>query len=966
MPHKRNWLLDSAALFLLACILIAPLFRLEYLNNWPSIESTWISDSRMLQEHLPHPGWQPLWYCGNRFDYLYPLALRYAPALISKLAGVSTARAYHFYVGILYAFGIVAVYLLARTGSGSRRNGLLAAALAALVSPCFLLIRIIRYDAPFWQPQRLHVLMAYGEGPHISSLSIVLAALAATFAALRKGSPVWMGIAGLLAALAVTHNFYGATSLAIFFSLVLWVAWLAHPGKAVILRAAAIAALAYGLCAFWLTPSFLELTLRNLHWVSEPTSRPWRIATGVAMLAFFALSYRYARRRPEATWLVFVIGSVTLLSFYVLPYFYFNQAVVANPGRLLPELDLAYIFLFALIVTRMWSTRRLRAVAAALAVIAFLPSLRYLAHAWEPFPAVGPLDGQYEYRITKWVHDNLPHARVMATGTLRYWFDGWFDNAQTDGLSLQGMENQILPHATWQLAAGGRADLAKLWLQALGTDAVIVPDKTSPEHYHDFQKPEKFRGAFAPLYDDHAGTVIYAVPRCAPGIGRLVREDILAGIGPIRAGDDLETLTQYVAAVEDCSRPPVQVTWQGADAFTVHANVPSGDAVLVQETYDPAWHAAADGRAIPVRRDPVMGFMTLEVPAGAQRVELRFVTPLENRIGGAVTLGSCIALVLLLAYPMTARFGSWAVGRETVMRLPWHLRLARMALRRINYHLSPARAEPAAEPFDPVRLKQSAEALRAMPMPDAGSASYLAKHVPRLARTLALVPPPQKTGRVLELGCYMQITPLLERFCGYGEVRGAYYGRAGRTDRKTMQFADREFSCSVDHFDAERDRFPYPEGHYDLVIAAEIIEHLTYDPMHMLLESRRVLAEGGYLLVTTPNVGSVTSVAKTLDGHDNPQIFFLYERPEGGRQTDIGHVREYTVYELGEAVKAAGFEVVQLFTTFIEEYASHRPLLQFLAENGYDPENRGEQSWCLAVKRASLPIDRYPYFIYSP
>ena len=52
-------------------------------------------------------------------------------------------------------------------------------------------------------------------------------------------------------------------------------------------------------------------------------------------------------------------------------------------------------------------------------------------------------------------------------------------------------------------------------------------------------------------------------------------------------------------------------------------------------------------------------------------------------------------------------------------------------------------------------------------------------------------------------------------------------------------------------------------------------------------------------------------------GHDNPQIFFLYERPAEGKETDIGHVREYTVYELGETVKAAGFEIVHLFTTFI-------------------------------------------------
>jgi SAM-dependent methyltransferase len=296
---------------------------------------------------------------------------------------------------------------------------------------------------------------------------------------------------------------------------------------------------------------------------------------------------------------------------------------------------------------------------------------------------------------------------------------------------------------------------------------------------------------------------------------------------------------------------------------------------------------------------------------------------------------------------------------------PAYVRGLRTLLRRLNYHLGALHKTAPAEPFDATRLAAAEQALRGFEMPDAGAKAYLEKHVPRLARTLALAPPPQKTGRVLELGCYMQITPLLERLCGYREVRGAYYGQLGKIDRKSMQFADGEFSCYVDHFDAERDGFPYPDGHFDLVIAAEIIEHLTYDPMHLLFEARRVLADNGFLLVTTPNVGSVTSVAKTLDGHDNPQIFFLYERPRPGEEAEIGHVREYTAYELGEAVTAAGFEVALLFTTFIAEFSSHRPLLKLLEDNGYSTENRGEQSWCLARKRADAPVDRYPFFIYG-
>ena len=67
---RRTGVIDSILLAILVVVLIKPLFRLKYLDNWPSIESTFIADARMLSEHLPHTGWQPLWYCGTRTDYI--------------------------------------------------------------------------------------------------------------------------------------------------------------------------------------------------------------------------------------------------------------------------------------------------------------------------------------------------------------------------------------------------------------------------------------------------------------------------------------------------------------------------------------------------------------------------------------------------------------------------------------------------------------------------------------------------------------------------------------------------------------------------------------------------------------------------------------------------------------------------------------------------------------------------------
>ena len=83
--------------------------------------------------------------------------------------------------------GIAGVYWLAYIGSRSRAQAWLAANSTPL-SPtsCH---PSSGPDSPDWGPQRLHVMMRYGEGPHISALSILGFALAASYLALRNWRP---------------------------------------------------------------------------------------------------------------------------------------------------------------------------------------------------------------------------------------------------------------------------------------------------------------------------------------------------------------------------------------------------------------------------------------------------------------------------------------------------------------------------------------------------------------------------------------------------------------------------------------------------------------------------------------------------------------------------------------------------------------------------------------------------------
>ncbi len=648
---RRAIVLDSLLLTILVVVLIKPLFRLKYLDNWPSIESTFISDARILSEHLPHSGWQPLWYCGTRADYIYPPALRYGTVLISQIGHVIPARAYHLYTAVFYVLGILAVYWLVRTGSGSRISGLLASTATALLSPSFLLLPGLRKDSGFLVPQRLHVLMAYGEGPHISALAVLPAALAASLIALRKKNLPILAAAGTLCALIVATNFYGATALAILYPILVWSVWVTERDRTMWLRALAIPVLAWGLSAFWLTPSYLHITLVDLKWVSQPASAEGR-AFFAAVIAIYAVAaLRTGKRKPDRQWPIFVAGAALALSVYVLSFFYLHWSVTGDAARLVPELDFALILAGAELARRLCQKQSLRLPVTLALLLAFLPSARYLKHAWSPFPKSAPLEKVYQYKMAGWVHDHLPGARVLPVGTVRLWFDAWSDDTQPDGGSMQGMLNQIIPVATWQILTGDRPDLATLWLQALGTDAAIVPASTSQEWYHDYQHPDKFRGVLTAVRDDGQGTVIYAVPRIHPGIVRVVDRAAIAAAARISGGDDNAALANYVALVENPLQPAATLQWRGFDAADVHAKTNPGQTVLVQETFDPAWHAYEDDRQLPIRVEDKMGFMLIDAPPGDHAIRLQFESPLENRIGEIFSILTAIVIIGLVFAP---------------------------------------------------------------------------------------------------------------------------------------------------------------------------------------------------------------------------------------------------------------------------------------------------------------------------
>jgi glycosyltransferase involved in cell wall biosynthesis/SAM-dependent methyltransferase len=246
-----------------------------------------------------------------------------------------------------------------------------------------------------------------------------------------------------------------------------------------------------------------------------------------------------------------------------------------------------------------------------------------------------------------------------------------------------------------------------------------------------------------------------------------------------------------------------------------------------------------------------------------------------------------------------------------------------------------------------------------------GSRAYVESHLSRLERTLAITPPGGPGDRVLEMGAYLQITPALKTRLGYGEVRGCYFGKAGEVNRREVTSESGEtFECMVDLFDAEKDPFPYRAGEFSTVLCCELLEHLTADPLHMLVEINRILKPGGHLVLTTPNLASLRALAGILQGF-HPQLFSAYIQPRNG-VVDARHAREYTPIELRKLMEDSGFDVTLLETgPFREEPKPEFAWVEHLLTRYLlSTELRGEGIY--AVGRKTGPVrERYPAWLYS-
>ena len=111
--------------------------------------------------------------------------------------------------------------------------------------------------------------------------------------------------------------------------------------------------------------------------------------------------------------------------------------------------------------------------------------------------------------------------------------------------------------------------------------------------------------------------------------------------------------------------------------------------------------------------------------------------------------------------------------------------------------------------------------------------------------------------------------------------------------------------------DIEKERFPFDDGRFDLILFNEVFEHLRIDPIFTLREINRVAKQGGSLMLTTPNLYSLENIASFCQGRGlaiNPYKEFEKLHTVG----HMGHIREYSTREVREFLDNTGFQVINV------------------------------------------------------
>jgi len=187
----------------------------------------------------------------------------------------------------------------------------------------------------------------------------------------------------------------------------------------------------------------------------------------------------------------------------------------------------------------------------------------------------------------------------------------------------------------------------------------------------------------------------------------------------------------------------------------------------------------------------------------------------------------------------------------------------------------------------------------------------------------------KKTGRLAAMNLdayYRNARPEIAQFipfgvervldvgCGGGDL-GKLLKEHGVREVHGVEAVEEARDLAAQHLDSallgdiERMDLPFDEGYFDCITFADVLEHL-HDPVMALRKAKRVLAPGGVVIMSIPNVRFYEVVAMLAGGRWTYADAGILDRT---------HLRFFTAAEMNNLVEAAGLELLRLVPlSFVE------------------------------------------------
>lgn len=632
-----------ATLVAINAYIVRELFRTEYTVQMHSIEGTYMAISRVLMEQPSAVwSWWPYWFCGIPFGNTYFPLLHIVDAVVARLAGVSPALAYHAVSATMYCLGPVALFFLVWRMAKSPGLAFVSAMAYELVSPSLWLIPEIVLDTGTpWNARRYQTLVAWGEGPHVVALTIVPIALLLLQRVLEGKrrfvvpASAAMGAAMLTSAFGITTMALGGLCLVLAAPTTEW------KRRAAI--GAAMGVLVYLLISPLMPPSVLLDIRANSEFMGGGYKRTLPNTLAGVGIAVWVMAVRWTGLRldwPEHV-RFFAVFSALFSSFPLLAY-HAHLYAIPQPQRyhLQAEMGLIPLAVFGLWALVRRSPKEVR-VAVAIALLCCVPVQVRHYRRYAKWLNLGiDMSRRVEYKIARWLDQNLAGERVMASGSVDTWLNVFASNPQLHGGHDPMSPAPKIRHAVFAAFYG--APEAPMWLRAFGVRALTVHGPLSEEFWKPFKNPKAYEGVLPVLWREGDDT-IYGVPGRSASLAHVVPAN-----GPVEVeeggGINRDSLTRFAKLLDDPGLGEASFQWEGMDRAVIRAPVVQGQVVSVQVTWHRGWKATVAGRPVPVRADG-LGLMVIEPGAtGDVEIHLTYTGGAERTV---ITLASVASLLML-------------------------------------------------------------------------------------------------------------------------------------------------------------------------------------------------------------------------------------------------------------------------------------------------------------------------------